>query len=263
MDLQNRDQLALAQRFLNHYLENTGDYAGLSVFSFYLVYRAMVRAKVDAIRASQQGIDASEKADAEREHLSYLRLARTYTQTAKGRLVITRGMSASGKSTVTQQLMAFPGLIRIRSDVERKRLFNIDAHTRADNGIDAGIYSEDATRTTYARLAELAAEVLTAGYSVIIDAAFLHAWQRQLILQLAADRGVPYIILDVFASADNLRARIKQRSGDASDADLSVLKHQLAHTVPLDDKECDHAVPVDTESALDINTLYRIISDRH
>jgi len=261
MDLQDREQPALAQRFLNHYLECTGDYAGLSVLSFYLVYRAMVRAKVDAIRAAQQGIDATEKAGAEREHLSYLRLAHAYTQLADVRLIITRGMSASGKSTVSQQLMAFPGYIRIRSDVERKRLFDIDRHARAGAGIEAGIYSEKATRATYARLVELAAGVLAAGYSAIIDAAFLQPWQRQLFRQLATDSGVPYIILDVFASADSLRERIRQRSGDVSDADLRVLEHQLGTTAPLDDNERDHVVPVDTETKLDINNLYRIISD--
>jgi uncharacterized protein len=261
MDLQDREQPSLAQRFLNHYLENTGDYAGLQVLPFYLVYRAMVRAKVDAIRAAQQGIDATEKASARREHLSYLRLAHGYTQKAKTRLLITRGLSASGKSTVSQQLMMFTGYIRVRSDVERKRLFDIDTRTHAGAGIESGIYNEEATRATYARLAELAAAVLAAGYSVIIDAAFLHGWQRQLFRQLAADSGVPYIILDVFASPDSLRGRIKQRSGDVSDADLQVLEHQLANTAPLDHSELQYAVPVDTEKALDINNLSRIISD--
>jgi aminoglycoside phosphotransferase family enzyme/predicted kinase len=261
MDLRDREQPALAQRFLNHYLECTGDYAGLPVLPFYLVYRAMVRAKVDAIRAAQQDVDATEKAAAEREHLSYLRLAQAYTKQADVRLIITRGMSASGKSTVSQQLMSFPGYIRIRSDVERKRMFDIDRHAHAGDGIEAGIYSQDATRATYARLAELAAAVIKAGYSVIIDAAFLQPWQRRLFRQLATDSGVPYIILDVFASADSLRRRIKQRSGDVSDADLRVLEHQLARTAPLDDGERDHVVPVDTETALDINNLYRIISN--
>ena len=261
MDLQDREQPALAQRYLNHYLENTGDYAGLPVLPFYLVYRAMVRAKVDAIRAAQQGIDVNEKAGAEREHLSYLRLAHGYTQRAEARVIITRGLSASGKSTVSQQLMAYPGFIRIRSDVERKRLFDIDRHMHAGDGIESGIYSEDATHTTYVRLAELAAAVLAAGFSVIIDAAFLQAWQRQSFRQLAADSDVPYIILDVFASADSLRERIRQRSGDVSDADLRVLEHQLENTAPLEDSERDHIVPVDTETKLDINNMYRIISD--
>jgi hypothetical protein len=140
-------------------------------------------------------------------------------------------------------------------------MFDIDRHAYAGDGIEAGIYSQDATRATYARLAELAAAVIKAGYSVIIDAAFLQPWQRRLFRQLATDSGVPYIILDVFASADSLRRRIKQRSGDVSDADLRVLEHQLARTAPLDDGERDHVVPVDTETALDINNLYRIISD--
>ncbi|KAG1658083.1 hypothetical protein GQR58_023128 [Nymphon striatum] len=53
MDLQDRKQESLANRFLNAYLEITGDYQGLAVLSFYLCYRAMVRAKVDALRIEQ------------------------------------------------------------------------------------------------------------------------------------------------------------------------------------------------------------------
>ena len=40
--------------------EQTGDYPGLSVLSFYLVYRAVVRAKVDALRLRQHGLSKRE-----------------------------------------------------------------------------------------------------------------------------------------------------------------------------------------------------------
>ncbi|MGD8908823.1 MAG: hypothetical protein PVI92_05695, partial [Chromatiales bacterium] len=49
MDLQHRGLTQAAARLLNDYLELTGDYAGLPLLPFYLLYRAMVRAKVCAI----------------------------------------------------------------------------------------------------------------------------------------------------------------------------------------------------------------------
>ena len=56
MDLQDRKQPAWRSAFSIDYLQRTGDYAGLGVLRFYQVYRALVRAKIDAIRAHQAGI---------------------------------------------------------------------------------------------------------------------------------------------------------------------------------------------------------------
>ncbi|MDA3868351.1 MAG: AAA family ATPase, partial [Gammaproteobacteria bacterium] len=178
MDLQARKQPSLANRFLNSYLQLSGDYAGLGVLPFYLCYRAMVRAKVAALRLSQENIKADEKQNTLADFESYLRLAGNYTQPTSPKLIIMRGMSASGKSTVSQQLVDAMGLIRIRSDVERKRLFSVPLSEKSMNEqtsdkIDAGIYSPQATQQTYAKLLELASQVIAAGYSVIVDAAFL------------------------------------------------------------------------------------------
>ena len=57
MDLEEHGYPALAFRFLNRYLEATWDYAGLRVLRFYVVYRAMVRAKVACIRGGQPGAE--------------------------------------------------------------------------------------------------------------------------------------------------------------------------------------------------------------
>ncbi|MDX1698677.1 MAG: AAA family ATPase, partial [Thiohalobacterales bacterium] len=172
MDLQDRGQARLGWRVLNRWLQESGDYAGLTVLPFYLLYRATVRAKVEAIRATQPGIGDTERAAALAEFDAYLQLAGSYTVDTQPVLIITRGPSASGKSTVTQPLLETLGAVRIRSDVERKRLFGVAPATDMHAGVDAGIYSAEAGRQTYARLAELAREVLAAGYRVIVDAVF-------------------------------------------------------------------------------------------
>ena len=259
MDLQDRKQAAFAQRFLNRYLEKSGDYPGIRGLRFYLSYRALVRAKVDAIRAAQPHINDQEKTSAEQEFLAYLELARTYTQAEAPALIITRGLSASGKSTLTQPLLERVGAIRIRSDVERKRLFGIPARADSTAGIDEGIYSAEAGRRTYERLATLAAMVIDAGTTVIIDAAFLKFDQREPFRQLALAKGVPFIILEFNAAADTLRRRIRSRAHDVSDADLSVLEHQLATVKPLRDNEMDRVISIDTEQPFDVEQLHEQI----
>ncbi|UCB55762.1 MAG: AAA family ATPase [Thiotrichales bacterium] len=255
MDLQDRQQPELAQRFLNSYLEKSGDYQGLQVLRFYLVYRALVRAKVDAIRAGQAGISDAEKHEAEKEFLAYLELARSYTRRRQPALIITRGLSASGKSTITQPLLELIGAIRIRSDVERKRLFGILPDADGKAAIGKGIYSAEAGIKTYQKLAELADTILAVGFTVIVDAAFLEFAQREPFSQLANKSGVPFIILEFTASADTLRQRIKARTRDVSDADLSVLEHQLATTEPIRDSELSRLISINTEATVDASTL--------
>jgi len=265
MDLQSRQQHDLAQRFLNQYLEATGDYAGLVVLPFYLCYRALVRAKVDSLRLSQQDITEREKEQFHAEFESYLQLATAYTHVSKPKLIIMFGLSASGKSTVSRQITDVMRIIRIRSDVERKRLFDMPLSVGASKGIeksvlDTGVYSELASQQTYAKLAELAAQVIDAGYSVLIDAAFLQHKQRKVFQQLASRLGVSYIILAVTAPPEVLRQRIIERKNDISEANLSVLEHQLTNCKPPRDDEKSMTINVNNEYKIDIEKLKNAIS---
>ena len=250
MDLKARRQAPLAWRFLNQYLEHTGDYTGLPVLPFYLAYRALVRAKIDAIRARQPDTDDEEKSVAGRECRSYLELAQTCTQPERPRLILTRGVSASGKTTLTTALLEALGAIRLRSDVERKRLFGMQAEADARAAVGQGIYSPAASASTYARLLQLAARVLDAGFPAVIDAAFLHAEQRAPFQALAAARGIAFTIIEVTAPPATLRERIVTRARGASDADLAILEHQLESWQPLTADERLHALRVDTAEPL-------------
>lgn len=250
MDLEYHKKRDFAFRFLNGYLEKTGDYLGLRVFRYYLAYRAMVRAKVACIRLSQQTGRDLQSPDAQ-EFERYLRLALSYTQPQRPALFITHGLSGSGKSTLSGPLVEPLATIRIRSDRERQRMFGKGKREGEAATIGGGVYSEDATRQTYAKLAELAEAVLESGYSAIIDATFLGRQQRDLFKQLADHLGVPIRILFFRADADVLRQRIRERQHagrDISEADLSVLEHQLMVYTGLDDDEQSYTVTIDTES---------------
>jgi uncharacterized protein len=231
MDLIDRKLPRLAWRFLNGYLEVTGDYAGLPLLRFYLVYRALVRAKVACIRDHQPGLDARAHTSAGREYLEYLRLAQALAERPARALVVMHGVAGSGKTTVAQELLETWGAVRLRSDVERKRMQGLGAGARTGSALGEGIYSPELTAQTYARLSALARTVLAAGYPVVVDAAFPTRAQRGAFAETAREAGVPFAIAACEAPEAVLRDRVAVRhraARDASEADLEVLAHQLA-----------------------------------
>jgi len=247
MDLDDRGHPDLARRVLNAYLEHTGDYAGLAVFRFYQVYRALVRAKVACIRLGQSGLSHDEIKQGREEFRGYANLAERYTQPAPPALIITHGLSGSGKTWLSQQLLESIDVIRVRSDIERKRLHGLAPGERSGSGIDRGIYSSDASQRTYARLTELADMILRAGYSVIVDAAFLKRGQREQLHDVAQEVCVPFVILDIQTPEHILRQRLRQRPQqqlEASEAGLAVLERQLSRQEPLTDSERRLAIHV-------------------
>ena len=262
MDLQDRKQPALAQRFLNRYLHHTGDYAGLGVLRFYQVYRALVRAKIDAIRAHQDGITIKEREEAESDFVNYLHLALSFTCPTEPLLIITRGVSASGKSTISQALLEQLAAIRIRSDVERKRLFGQQPEEDGRADVGEGIYSAEASQKTYRKMYQLAGQIVDAGYSVIVDAAFLDYAERRQFKDLADSKNVPLVIVECRADEATLRRRISARKNDASDADLQVLAMQLARWQPLRISEKESAVLLNTAVTVDSTALARQIKQK-
>ncbi|WMP16481.1 bifunctional aminoglycoside phosphotransferase/ATP-binding protein [Thiothrix lacustris] len=230
MDLDDRSKPAWAHRLLNAWLAESGDYATLPLLNFYQVYRAMVRAKVHALRLSQLE-DAAERSASLQQCARYLTLAESYTHTRQPKLLITHGLSGSGKSWACRQVVEQLGCIQLRSDVERKRHYS---------GSEQHLYSADMNARTYDRLAELTTLALHSGYSVVVDATFLQQEQRQRFQQLANDKQVAFLILHFEATPAQLESNILQRQqagNDASDADIAVLHQQLTHYKPLQDNE--------------------------
>lgn len=248
MDLKAHDRCDLAFRFLDSYLQDCGDYEGLAVLRHYEVYRALVRMLVVRLSPAARAPD-------------YLRCAeRIAAGEGAPRLLITSGPSGSGKSTVAKQLLEHAGAIRLRSDVERKRLFGLAAgESSSAAGVD--IYTSEATARTFARLADLACVALQAGYPVIVDAAFLRRVERQRFGDLAQRLDVPFTILRLTASEATLSERIRRRGAlgeDASEADAAVLQRQLREwSEPLDEVEREHSIEVDTDLPTDVRALAR------
>ena len=237
MDLDERGRRDLAWRFLNTYLQETGDYEGLRLLRYYATYHAMVRAKVARIRASQSGLSSKNRKIALNAYTAYTCYAGKLIVSARKGLIITHGVSGSGKTTVSQFLLEKLGAIRVRSDIERKRLQNISLWTKSNSSVSTGIYTDSATRDTYEELRRLANLVLEAGYLTIIDAAFLMRWQRNCLRQLAEEQNVPFVIVSCQATNEELHKRIIQREyegKDPSEATQEVLMLQLKTQESLD-----------------------------
>ena len=145
MDLAAHGLDTLSNRFVNAYVEHSGDADGLRVLRYYRVHRALVRAKVAALRAAQLGARAApaEHAAATQSRHRYLQVAMRSSRHAAPVLMLTHGLSGSGKTTLTQGLLELSGAIRFRADVERKRLFGLSALERSDAALKAQMYSPE------------------------------------------------------------------------------------------------------------------------
>ena len=230
IDLQERGFPQLANRLLNRYLSQSGDYDGLEVLPLYLVYRALVRAKVALLRFpdSEEG----------HNHLRlFLKRCLDIIEPHKQFVTITCGYSGSGKSVFARWFGSEFGAIHLQSDVERKRLHGLSAGSNSRSQAGRGLYTAEDNRRTYQRLGELAEQVLQAGWSVVVDATFLDLQHRQVFRELAAKNQTRFAIFYLDVPEEELRNRIRLRlqqnlnrsdaERDASEADEAILTYQL------------------------------------
>lgn len=260
MDLEHRGHLALAHRFLDDYLSASGDYGGLALLPWYLVYRALVRAKVAALRASQPAgaTGAAHAAADARDVDTHLALAERFAAPRRRCLALMHGVSGSGKSFAARRLVEDGDWIRLRSDVERKRLAGLDALAASGSAPDAGLYSTQMGERTYSRLLELAAQVLDAGYPAVVDAAFLRAAQRAPFAALAEARDLPWFVVLTAAPEPVLRERVaarRARGDDPSEATIEVLERQLASVEPPTGAERARTIELDTRDRAHVAQL--------
>ncbi|GIZ12233.1 bifunctional aminoglycoside phosphotransferase/ATP-binding protein [Pseudomonas sp. NCCP-436] len=263
MDLEDRGLKSLARRFINNWLEHTGDYAALQLLDFYKAYRAMVRGKVALFRLGQEQ-DPVQRAVILRQYRNYASLAESYSRIPSHFLAITHGVSAVGKSHVAMRLVEALGAVRLRSDVERKRLFGAQPES-AQGQLEGGIYGTEASLATYQRLHQLAREALLAGFPVVIDATYLKAAQRQAASEIAEETGSPFLIIDCQAPDAVISGRLEQRQReglDPSEATQEVVQAQQAGREALDAEELAHSRRVDTHDSASLDALLERIRQR-
>ena len=254
MDLVARQREDLAYDFLNRYLERSGDYSGMKLFDLYFVYHCLIRAKITAIRSHARS--SPEKAESgESELLQYLAVATSRVSRPPPIVIAMHGVSGSGKTWFSNQLMRALPALRVRSDMERKRIHGYGDIESSHSDMCQGIYTGAASSAVYERLADLTAELVNSGHSSIVDASFLKLTERNRIRSLADRLGVRFLMIDTCASKSELTSRLMHRESDASEADINVLQHQLEFSDPLTPVERQTTISIDTEAPIDLDSI--------
>jgi uncharacterized protein len=256
MDLDARDRPDLSNRFLNAYLEQTGDWEGLQVLPLYLSRQSYVRAKVLSFLLDDPSIPEAVKQEARDTASRYYRLAWEYTRSPlgttsaahTGEIYVTAGLSGSGKSTVARDLASRIGAVHLRSDAVRKHLAGISPEAIGGDEL----YTPEMTQTTYDRLLQLGMMLTTQGYPVILDAKYdrqsLRAAVIQAVEQAQASHPTPLSLHILYCDAplDVRQQRLQQRQGDISDATLDLLPKQQME--PFTEQELPYVQTLDTIS---------------
>ncbi|RMJ02516.1 Phosphotransferase enzyme family protein [Marinobacter litoralis] len=247
MDLESRQEHELANLVLNTYLEYRGDFEGLELLPLYKAYRAMVRAKIALFSMGNPSLTDSDIESLWQVYRDYTQLAEDYGAIPNHYLLATTGLSASGKTCVSAAMSAELGLVRLRSDVERKRLHGLAPLDDSKSGLGTDLYSPEATEKTYKHLATLADQLLSSGLSVIVDAASLKESERALFAQVAENQGVPFALLHTEAPEELRRDWVRKRKGDASEATEEMLDAQQTWFEPLTAEEKTHTIHLHTD----------------
>jgi aminoglycoside phosphotransferase family enzyme/predicted kinase len=226
MDLWRRKLPRHANAVWNRYLAETAD-LDVSLLPLFLSCRAAVRAKTSATAAQLQN-DVQRRSDLQAMAREYLAMAGQLLHPPAPSLVAVGGLSGSGKSTLALGLAprigAVPGAVVLRSDEVRKRLCGVPLLER----LGPEGYSSQVSERVYATLAERAAQIIRGGHSVVVDAVYARAADREVIEGVGAAASVPFIGLWLEASESVLTSRTEQRRNDPSDADANVIRLQRA-----------------------------------
>lgn len=225
MDLIGRGLGVQAQALLQTYNDLAPDDAGQALLPLFIAVRAAVRAKVAGLNLEVLQDPAARAAKAE-EARAYLDLARRALDPAPPRLIVIAGRSGTGKSSVARALAptlgAMPGALLLRSDVIRKHLFGQPPGER----LPPEAYAPEVSERVFATIAERARVLLDAGRTVIADGVYGLPEQRRAIERVARAFGVPFRAVWLDAPEAALLARVAARRGDASDADVAVVRRQ-------------------------------------
>jgi len=235
MDLEANQQFRWANRCLNLYLELSGDYSALPLLNFFKAYRSMVRAKV-AMLGEQPDVVTCRH---------YLKLTEHYYRERHPAVFLMHGVSGSGKSYLSERLAEAVGAIRIRSDVERKRIYR----ELSLQGQSVELYGAEMNSRTFQHLLDTTELMLRAGYSVVVDATFIQQRTRNAYVELASNLDVPMRVISCHCEQNLIEARLKRRQEegrDPSDADVEVMHEQLSLMQPLSSDEQLMNLPVDT-----------------
>ncbi len=218
MDLECRGRGDLAIAFVDRYVEVSGDADLREIVDFYAAYSACVRGKVKAFLLDETEVPMGEKRRARTDARGYFDLACRYAESLRPAvLVITCGLAGTGKSTLARGLAERTGFEVISSDVVRKERAGIAPGEPRLEVFGEGLYSAESIDRTYADLLRRARPLLLEGRSVILDATFIRRKHRKQAAALANETGAQFACIEIDASSDAVRARLRRRLREGRD----------------------------------------------
>jgi uncharacterized protein len=243
MDLAVRGGEFAIKPLFARYLELLDDPKMPVLLPFYQSYRAVVRAKVHALRAGEMNQDAAR----------YLRFAARFAWSPmKPFVVMISGLTGSGKSTLARELGARLGRLVVNSDVIRKAIAGSSG--RQVVPLNQGIYSPKMTERTYAKMAKEAEKQILEGEGAILDATFGQRAHRERIVRLAEKYRVPLVSVHCFASDEMTKKRLAEREAegkDVSDGRWEIYAKQKAAFQPINEIPLANCLKLNTEVPVD------------
>jgi uncharacterized protein len=243
MDLEVRGGGNLVRPFLTRYLELLHDPDLPVLLPFYQCYRALVRGKVEALRSTGEDSNAPR----------YFRYALRFTWSSlKPFLVIVCGLTGSGKSTLARESGERIGMPVINSDTVRKAIAG--KLGRQAVPFNEGIYSQNMTEKTYAKIAREAEKQILEGEGAILDATFGQKAHREKIVRLAERHRVPLVLIHCVASDETTEKRLAQRQAegkDVSDGRWEIYSKQKAAYEPINELPLANCLKLNTENPLE------------
>jgi aminoglycoside phosphotransferase family enzyme/predicted kinase len=261
MDLATHGHEELRRAALQAWLEASGDFEALAPLPYFEAYRALVRAKVAALR-SRQSPDATDAALMQARH--YLDGIERRARRGPPLMIVMTGLSGSGKTWMAQRVAGSIGGLVVRSDIERKRLAGLQPLQSSNSPADGGLYTTEFNRLTYARLGDCAAHCVAGREHVVIDAASLRQGERALFMQLARTHGATLRIVHCQAPLAVLRQRLEDRAAagtDASEATVALLDRQPGYWEPFSDTERAAVIAVETADASSVSAALQALND--
>lgn len=240
MDLERLDAPELASRFLAAYRELSGESHPASLEDHYVASRAHIRAKVACLRGDPAGTE---------EARALLEIALRHLRRARVVLTLVGGDPGVGKSTLAAGLADHTGWTLLRSDEVRKDLAGVGHTTRMVSRVGEGIYDERSTAETYAELLKRARLLLERGESVVLDATWRDARQREAAGLIASSTSSELVEIRCDAPMEVREQRVGRRArleSDASDASVEIAQELAGRADPW-----STATTVDTAHGVD------------
>jgi len=252
MDLDFNGYPSYAESFARSYLKYSGDSDLLRLLDFYRCYYAYVRGKVISFRLDQKEMPENERQDIAKTAAKYFELSCNYAaRLEKPALILTAGLMGSGKSYQARILSKILGAEVIRTDSLRKEMLNIDPTQQRHEDFGQGIYSDEASRRTYEKIYELAAEYIKQGKPVIIDASFKKRTERQKAYALAKNLGVPFYVIECYCPDDVTKKRLDKRirgNNSISDGRWEIFHEQKADFETINEFSDEFHFKIDTSA---------------